>query len=111
MENKKQGFFTRAFHDMKESAKIQAQVDKAEFAAKKAEAKADFEENRGTISFEKAKQQGNRSSKQERIKDEAMEKIKQAEQRKEEAEKRYEAARAERNRLHEERMNRKENKQ
>ena len=40
-----------------------------------------------------------------------MEKIKQAEQRKEEAEKRYEAARAERNRLHEERMNRKQNKQ
>lgn len=35
MENKKQGFFKKAFYDMKESAKIQAQVDKAEFAAKK----------------------------------------------------------------------------
>ncbi len=73
---------------------------------KKAETKADFEENR-TLSLAKAKQQSNRSSKQERMKDEAMEKIKYAEQRKEEAEKRYEVARAERNRLHEERLTRK----
>ena len=41
------GFFKKAFQDMKESAKAQHEVDKAEFAAAKAEAKANFEENRG----------------------------------------------------------------
>ena len=37
-------FFKKAFSDMKESAKAQHQVDKANFAAAKAESKAQFEE-------------------------------------------------------------------
>ena len=37
-------FFRKAFGDMKESARAQHQVDKANFAAAKAESKAQFEE-------------------------------------------------------------------
>ena len=37
-------FFKKAFADMKESTKAQHEVDKAEFRAAKAEAKANFEE-------------------------------------------------------------------
>ena len=37
---KKQGFFTRAFADMKESAQMQHAVDKAEFEAVKLESQA-----------------------------------------------------------------------
>lgn len=37
-------FFKKAFHDMKESAKAQHEVDKANFAAVKAESKAIWEE-------------------------------------------------------------------
>ena len=37
-------FFKKAFGDMKESARAQHQVDKANFAAVKAESKAQFEE-------------------------------------------------------------------
>lgn len=48
-------FFKDAFNDMKEDAKAQHQVDKANFAAAKAEAKANFEENRGKRTFKKAK--------------------------------------------------------
>jgi hypothetical protein len=48
-------FFKKAFSDMKESAKEQHKVDKANFAAAKAEAKANFEENRFTNTFRKAK--------------------------------------------------------
>ena len=44
----------KAFKDMGESAKAQHQVDKANFAAAKAEARANFEENRGTNTFRKA---------------------------------------------------------
>ena len=40
---------------MKESAKAQHEVDKAEFEAVKAESKANFEENRGRNTFAKAK--------------------------------------------------------
>ena len=36
-------FFKNAFSDMKESAKAQHEVDKANFAAVKAESKANFE--------------------------------------------------------------------
>ena len=46
-------FLKKAFADMKESAKAQHEVDKAEFAAAKAEAKANFEENRGRNTFAK----------------------------------------------------------
>ena len=48
-------FFKKAFSDMKESAKAQHEVDKAEFAQKKAEARASFEENRGHNTFARAK--------------------------------------------------------
>ena len=48
-------FFKKAFSDMKESTKAQHEVDKANFAAAKAEAKANFEENRGRNTFAKAK--------------------------------------------------------
>ena len=37
-------FFKNAFDDMKESAKAQHEVDKANFAAAKAESKAQWEE-------------------------------------------------------------------
>lgn len=37
-------FFKRAFQDMKESTKAQHEVDKANFAAAKAESKAQWEE-------------------------------------------------------------------
>ena len=37
-------FFKKAFNDMKESAKAQHEVDKANFAAVKAESKAQWEE-------------------------------------------------------------------
>lgn len=37
-------FFKKAFDDMKESAKAQHEVDKANFAAVKAESKANWEE-------------------------------------------------------------------
>ena len=45
----------KAFRDMKESAKQQHEVDKANFEAVKAESKANFEENRGHNTFAKAK--------------------------------------------------------
>ena len=48
-------FFRNAFKDMKESAKAQHEVNKANFEATKAEAKANFEENRGCNTFAKAK--------------------------------------------------------
>ena len=46
---------------MKESAKAQHEVDKAEFAAAKAEARANFEENRGRNTFAKAKADAKKS--------------------------------------------------
>ena len=48
-------FFKNAFADMKKSAKAQHEVDKAEFQAAKAEARANFEANRGKNTFAKAK--------------------------------------------------------
>ena len=48
-------FIKKAFKDMKESTKAQHEVDKANFAAAKAESKANFEENRGRNTFAKAK--------------------------------------------------------
>ena len=51
----------KAFKDMGENAKAQAQVDKANFAAAKAEAKANFEENRFTNSLARAKAQAKQS--------------------------------------------------
>lgn len=48
-------FFKIAFQDMKESAKAQHEVDKANFEAVKAESRANFEKNRGHNTFAKAK--------------------------------------------------------
>ena len=54
-------FFKKAFSDMKEDAKAQHEVDKANLQAVKAESKAPFEENRGTNTFRKAKEMGKKS--------------------------------------------------
>ena len=54
-------FLKKAFNDMKESAKAQHEVDKANFAAVKAESKANFEENRGHNTFAKAKADAKKS--------------------------------------------------
>lgn len=54
-------FFKKAFSDMKQNAKAQHEVDKAEFAAVKAESKANFEENRGRNTFAKAKADAKKS--------------------------------------------------
>lgn len=54
-------FFKKAFSDMKESTKAQHEVDKAEFQQAKAEARANFEENRGHNTFAKAKADAKKS--------------------------------------------------
>ena len=54
-------FFKKAFRDMKESAQAQHEVDKAELAAAKAEARANFEENRGHNTYARAKATGKKS--------------------------------------------------
>jgi len=54
-------FFRKSFSDMKESAKAQHEVDKAEFQAAKAQAKASFEENRGRNTFRKVKANAKKS--------------------------------------------------
>ncbi|MBP3375453.1 MAG: hypothetical protein J6L83_01675 [Clostridia bacterium] len=51
----------KAFSNMKKNAKAQHEVDKAEFAAVKAEAKANFEENRGRNTFRRAKANAKKS--------------------------------------------------
>lgn len=45
-EEKKDGFMKRAFRDMKESARLQRQIDKANFQAVKLETKAFYEEQK-----------------------------------------------------------------
>ena len=42
----KDGFFRRAFRDMKESAKLQRQIDRANFQATKLETKAFYQEQK-----------------------------------------------------------------
>ena len=54
-------FFKNAFGDMKKSAKAQHEVDKAEFEAAKADARANFEENRGHNTYAKAKADAKKS--------------------------------------------------
>ena len=54
-------FLKKAFNDMKESAKAQHEVDKANFAAVKAESKANFEENRGKNTLKRAKANAKKS--------------------------------------------------
>lgn len=43
---KKDGFFKRAFRDMKESARLQHKIDKANYEATKLESKAFYEEQK-----------------------------------------------------------------
>ncbi len=45
-EVKQEGFLKRAFRDMKESAKLQRKIDKANFQATKLESKAFYEEQK-----------------------------------------------------------------
>lgn len=45
-ETEKPGFFKQAFRDMKESAKRQREIDKANFKAQKMETKAFYEEQK-----------------------------------------------------------------
>ncbi len=94
-------FFKKAFADMKESAKAQHQVDKANFAAAKAEAKANFEENRGSNTFAKAKADAKKSwddahmspaERNAKMQAEREDQIAQANARKAEADARFEAA-------------------
>ena len=94
-------FFANAFSDMKESAKAQHELDKANFEAVKAESKANFEENRFHNSLARAKEQGKKSwedakmSPSERTKkmqEEREAKLKEAQERKAAAEERYEKA-------------------
>ncbi len=97
-EEKKEGFFKKAFREMKEDAKAQHQVDKANFEAAKAEAKANFEENRGTNTFKKAKAMAKQSwddahmtpaQRREKTRSEQATQIEKANSRKAEAEERY----------------------
>ena len=55
-------FFKKAFSDMKESTKAQHEVDKANFAAAKAEAKANWEEAKMSPAQRQAKMQEERDA-------------------------------------------------
>ena len=55
-------FFKKAFSDMKESTKAQHEVDKANFAAAKAEAKANWEEAKMSPSQRQEKMQKEREA-------------------------------------------------
>ena len=94
-------FFANAFSDMKESAKAQHELDKANFEAVKAESKANFEENRFHNSLARAKEQGKKSwedakmstsERAEKMQEEREAKLKEAQERKAAAEERYEKA-------------------
>ena len=94
-------FFKKAFNDMKESAKAQHEVDKANFEAAKAESKAHFEENRGSKTFAKAKADAKKSwddahlspaERSAKMQEEREAQIAAAKERTAEANARYEAA-------------------
>lgn len=94
-------FFKKAFGDMKESAKQQHQVDKANFAAAKAEAKANFEENRFHNTYAKAKADAKKNwddahmspdERNAKMQEEREKQIEEANKRKTETEVRYENA-------------------
>lgn len=118
-KEKKEGFFRRAFRQMRENAKAQHEVDKANLEAVKAESKAKFEENRGTNTLKRAKENASASwayakmSADEKI---AMERQKQAIEiaeanaRKKDAEERIIEARNERAQIKKERQERKSKK-
>ncbi len=94
-------FFKKAFKNMKESAKAQHKVDKANLEAVRAESKANFEENRGHNTFAKAKADAKKSwddahmspaERAEKLQAEREEQISAAKARTAAANKRYEAA-------------------
>lgn len=94
-------FFKKAFSDMKKSTKEQHEVDKANFNAAKAEAKANFEENRFHNTYAKAKADAKKTwdeahmspdERNEKMSKERAEQVEKALERKLEAEKRYENA-------------------
>ena len=94
-------FFKKAFGDMKKNAQAQHEVDKAEFAAAKAEARANFEENRGRNTFARAKADAKKNwdnahmspaERESKAKEEREARIEAANKRIEEANARYEAA-------------------
>ena len=104
MGEKKENFFKKAFREMGESAKAQHEVDKANFAAAKAEAKANFEENRFTNSLARAKAQAKQSwddahmspaERTAKTREEQKKQIEEANARIAEANARYEAAKVE----------------
>lgn len=104
MAEKKENFFKKAFKDMAENTKAQHEVDKANFAAAKAEAKANFEENRFTNSLARAKVQAKQSwddahmspaERTEKVRAEQAKQIEEANARIEAANARYEAAKVE----------------
>ena len=106
MAEKKENFLKKAFKDMGESAKMQHQVTKAEFAAAKTEAKANFEENRGKNTLKKAKAIAKQSwddahmspsERQTKMRAEQVEAIHAADERKKAAEERIQAAKDYRN--------------
>ena len=97
-------FFKKSFSDMGESAKAQHEVDKANLAAAKAEAKANFEENRGSNTFKKAKVLREQSwddahmspaERTAKTREEQQKQIEEANARIAEANARYEAAKVE----------------
>lgn len=95
------GFFKKAFADMKESAKAQHEVDKANFQAAKAEARANFEENRGRNTYARAKADAKKhwddahmtpAERAAQMQEERERQIAEAQQRTAEANARYEEA-------------------
>ena len=82
-EKEKVGFFKRACNDMKESARRQHEIDKANFKAHKLEAKASFEE------YKAMSRRDTRKAIEEREYEEQMQ---EAKARQEAAEKRIEKA-------------------
>ena len=104
MAEKKENFLKKAFREMGASAKAQHEVDKANFRAAKAEAKANFEENRGTNTFRKAKAQAKQTwddahmspaERTAKMRAEQEKQIEEANERIKAANERYEAAKVE----------------
>lgn len=83
-EKKKDGFFRRAFRDMKESARLQKKIDKANYEATKLESKAFYQEQK-----RKSNPQVRTAAERERMEQE----LKAAEQRREEAQERLDSIR------------------
>ena len=101
MAEKKENFLKKAFKDMTESAKKQHEVDKANLEAAKAEAKANFEENRGTNTLKKAKEMSKQcwddahmspAERAAKTREEQQKQIEKAHERRDAATKRYEEA-------------------